>query len=173
MLMAGGEGGKFLQKMERGRGGRGCWLGWWPPPAPAAPDRQLQEELRLGFGGDRHSPGGSGQLRPVGRATSKQPGGGPGAKLRGTGRQKKGEKKGKKGGRRRGCCFKLQAWEQVEGKVQKRREDVSFHLMLQEIDWNVLWQQQSPVDMSNSFNTIQTIELGNIDLVKFCFFTSS
>ena len=49
------------------------------------------------FGGDRHSPGGSGQLRPVGRATSKQPGGGPGAKLRGTGRQKKGEKKGKKG----------------------------------------------------------------------------
>ena len=67
----------------------------------------------------------------------------------------------------------MQAWEQVEGKVLKRREDVSFHLMLQEIDWNVLWQQQSPVDMSNSFNTIQTIELGNIDLVKFCFFTSS
>ena len=67
----------------------------------------------------------------------------------------------------------MQAWEQVEGKVQKRREDVSFHLMLQEIDWNVLWQQQSPMDMSNSFNTIQTIELGNIDFVMFCFFTSS
>ena len=67
----------------------------------------------------------------------------------------------------------MQAWEQVEGKVQKRREDVSFHLMVQEIDWNVLWQQQSSMDMSNSFNTIQTIELGNIDFVKFCFFTSS
>ena len=60
----------------------------------------------------------------------------------------------------------MQAWEQVEGKVQKRREDVSFHLMLQEIDWNVLWQQQSPMDMSNSFNTIQTIELGNIDFAS-------
>ena len=67
----------------------------------------------------------------------------------------------------------MQAWEQVEQKIQKRREDVSFHLTLQEIDWNVLWQQQSPMDMSNSFNTIQTIELGNIDFVKFCFFTSS
>ena len=96
-----------------------------------------------------------------------------GGEIAGDREAKKGREKRQKRGRRRGCCFKLQAWEQVEVKVLKRREDVSFHLMLQEIDWNVLWQQQSPMDMSNSFNTIQTIELGNIDFVKFCFFTSS